>query len=152
MFDTLLWDGPADADELARWWAERRAEANDPTKEFSLAVIERASGTMVGGAGLRPVAGDPAILDIGYTLAPAWHGRGYGTELVAALVDEGFRNRGGERIFATIFVGNHASRRVCEKAGMTYEGTLRRAVRKRGVWLDEWMLAITRPDWEQSAG
>ena len=111
-------------------------------------IIEKASDACIGGASLRPVAGDPAILDVGYALAPAFQGRGYGTEAVGALVHEGFANRGAERVFATIFVGNTASARVCHKIGMRLEGTMRRAVLKRGTWRDEWLYAITRPDWE----
>ena len=35
-----------------------------------------------------------------------------------------------------------------EKLGFELEGTMRRCICKRGVWLDQWMIAITRPDWE----
>jgi RimJ/RimL family protein N-acetyltransferase len=51
-------------------------------------------------------------------------------------------------LFGNAFVGNHAPRRVLEKQGFVYEGTQRRCVCKRGLWLDQWMIAITRPDWE----
>ena len=149
MFDTLLWDGPESDRDLHDFWVRQRAEAGDPAGHFSVAILEKASDACIGGASLRPVDGDPAILDLGYTLAPAWQGKGLGTEAVGALIDHGFAHRAAERIFATIFEGNHASRRLAEKCGMVYEGTLRRAVLKRGVWLDEWMMAITRPDWEQ---
>ncbi len=66
----------------------------------------------------------------------------------ALAVHEGFANLEAERIFATVFVGNVASRRVAERSGMRLECTLRRVVLERGVWLDEWMLAITHPDWQ----
>jgi RimJ/RimL family protein N-acetyltransferase len=85
---------------------------------LEVAIIEKSTRRYIGGTGLRVVGGDPAILDVSYALAPVAHGKGYATEAVVALV--GFR----------------------------YEGTLRRAVRKRGIWLDEWLLAVTRPDWE----
>jgi RimJ/RimL family protein N-acetyltransferase len=149
IFDTIFWDGPSDAQELHDWW--RESASRDPS-DFSLhlatAIIERSSGRYIGGADLRPVEGDPAILDIGYALAVASHGKGYATEAVGALVDEAFSKRGAERIFGNAFVGNDGSRRVMEKLGFVYEGTQRRCVCKRGVWLDQWMIAITRPDWE----
>jgi RimJ/RimL family protein N-acetyltransferase len=146
MFDTIQWDGPQGPDELHEYWEEKRnAEAG---RSLEVAIIEKASDRYIGGAGLRNVDGNPAILDIGYALAPDCHGRGYATEAVGALIDEAFRNRGAERVTAMIFVGNTASRKVVEKLGFLFEGTLRRAVLKRGAWLDEWLLAITRPDWE----
>lgn len=148
LFDTLLWDGPESDRDLHDYWERnRRTELADP---FSLAIIERSTDACIGGLALRPVEGDHRILDLGYALAPAWHGRGLGTEAVGALIDHGFAHREAERVFAMIFVGNHASRRLAEKCGMAYEGTLRRTVLKRGRWLDEWMLAVTRPDWERN--
>ena len=42
-----------------------------------------------------------------------------------------------------------ASRRISEKNGFTLEGTLHHAQRKRGVFLDEWLFAILREDFER---
>jgi ribosomal-protein-alanine N-acetyltransferase len=112
-------------------------------------VIEKASGRYIGGVGLRPVDNDPHVIDIGYALAVDSHGKGYAAEAVGALVDEAFSARGVERIFGKVFVDNDGSRRVMEKLGFVHEGTLRRCVFKRGVWLDQWLTAITRPDWER---
>ncbi len=150
IFDTILWDGPSDAQELHDWWTQGASRSPlDFSLSLSLAVIERASGRYVGGVGLRPVDGDPAIIDIGYAFAVDSHGKGYATEAVGALVDEAFGKRGAERVFGKVFVGNDGSRRVMEKLGFVCEGTLRRCVCKRGVWRDEWIIAITRPDWER---
>ena len=150
MFDTLVWDGPSSAQELHEWWeAGRSRDPCDFSLEFNLAIVEACSMRCIGGAGLRPLARDPRIIDIGYTLAPHSHGQGYATEAVGALVDEAFLNRGAERVFGGCFVGNQASRRVMEKLGFTLEGIQRRAVEKNGIWIDEWLLAITRPDWQE---
>jgi RimJ/RimL family protein N-acetyltransferase len=149
IFDTILWGGPSDAQELHDWWTQNVLRSPlDFSLSLDLAVIERASGRYIGGVGLRPVDNDPQVIDIGYAFAVDSHGKGYATEAVGALVDEAFSARGAERIFGKVFVDNDGSRRVMEKLGFVHEGTLRRCVCKRGVWLDEWMLAITRPDWE----
>ena len=146
MFDTILWDGPTSDRDLHDYWAHVRSQGGWD-QPLSVALVERDSGHVVGGAALRPVDGQPRILDLGYALAPRFHGRGYATEAVRALVDHGFASRGAERIFASVFVGNVASRRVAEKAGMRFEGTLRHVVYKRRTWRDEWIFAIVRPDW-----
>ncbi len=148
MFDTIVWDGPASPEELIEHWRARRDAGPPPVEApLDLAVIENASGRYVGGVSLRPEDW-PEIANVGYAFCPAVHGQGYATEAVGALVDHGFRKRRAERISACVFVGNTASRRVVEKLGFRLEGTARRAVHKRGRWLDEWILAITRPDWE----
>ena len=148
IFDTIVWDGPRSEADLPRYWqAVRSADWTDPAQDLALAIIERSSHRYIGGISLRPDEGGPARANVGYALAPAFHGRGYATEALRAVVDEGFAHRGAERIYAEVFVGNLASRRVAEKVGMRFEGTLRRSICKRGVWLDEWLMAITRPDW-----
>jgi hypothetical protein len=47
---------------------------------------------------------------------------------------------------AGVFVGNHASRRIFEKNGFQLEGTRRRAVRKRGRFVDEWLSGLLREE------
>ncbi len=149
IFDTILWEGPSGPKDLHDWWQENVSHnPSDLSLSLDTAIIEQVSGRYIGGVSARPVERDPAVLDIGYALAVDFHGHGYATEAVGALVDEAFSKRGAERIFGNAFVGNHASRRVMEKLGFVYEGTQRRCVYKRGAWLDQWMLAITRPDWE----
>lgn len=152
IFDTLIWDGPTSPGDLHDYWKHAiNTPVDDLTQHFNLAVIENASSAMIGGISWRPVNNNPEIIDIGYAFAKPFHGRGYATEAVGALTDFGFRNRRAERVFATVFVDNVASRRVLEKCGFAHEGTLRRAVCKRGQWRDEWMLAITRPQWSERA-
>ena len=149
MFDTIQWEGPSGPNDLAEYWAGNRAkDISDFGAELHVAIVEKKSGFYVGGAAYRPVAGNSQDADVGYALAPKFHGQGYATESVGALVDEAFRNRSAERVFANVFIGNQASRNVVEKLGFLYEGIRRRMVLKRGEWRDEWLLAITRPDWE----
>ena len=149
IFDTMFWDGPSEPQDLHDWWAENvLRDPSDLSLSLEVAIIERASDRYIGGMALRPVEGDSKIIDIGYGLAADSHGKGYATEAVGRLVDEAFSKRGAERIFGNAFVGNHSSRRVLEKLGFVCEGTQRRCTYKRGVWLDQWMIAITRPDWE----
>ncbi|MEE2834665.1 MAG: GNAT family protein [Myxococcota bacterium] len=149
IFDTLLWDGPSGVQELHDWWAQSAScDPLDYRLNLNTAVIERTSGRYIGGASLCPVERDPQMVDLGFAFAVDSHGKGYATEALGALVDEAFGQRGAERVFGKAFVGNDGSRRVMEKLGFVCEGTLRRCVFKQGTWIDEWLLAITRPDWE----
>ena len=56
-----------------------------------------------------------------------------------------------EKVEACAFLGNLGSRRVLEKCGFAQEGLTRKAVLKRGRWLDEWVFGITREEWESGA-
>ncbi|HEX2945465.1 MAG TPA: GNAT family protein [Clostridia bacterium] len=64
-------------------------------------------------------------MDIGYEISRKYWNLGYGTEAVKAVVAYGFEKMGLKRITAEIIPENKASIRAFEKAGFTYEGTLK---------------------------
>lgn len=64
---------------------------------------------------------------LGYALGVDYWGQGYMTEAVRAVVRFGFGYMGLDLISATCYPDNPASRRVLEKCGFEYEGTLHRA-------------------------
>jgi ribosomal-protein-alanine N-acetyltransferase len=148
LFDTLLWNGPSHVDELHEFWRQRRADyESGAAHTLSLAVIETTSGRMIGSGSLRPVLVAHGVWDLGFALAPAWQGHGRGSVLVSLLVGIAFAERGAERVEADVFAGNHASRRVLEKAGLLLEGVARSAVAKPDGRRDLWLLGMTRADW-----
>ncbi len=59
-----------------------------------------------------------------------------------------FNTKPIDRIQATHLLGNEASKAVLQKAGMTYEGTLRKAVFHRGRSQDLAMYAILREEFK----
>lgn len=152
LFDSLLWNGPSDVDELHLFWEERRRDyAGGNEQILSLAAIDTQTGTMLGSGSLRPVLVSHGVWDLGFALAPAWQGRGTGTILVRLLVDIGFGERAAERLEADVFVGNQASRRVLEKSGFALEGTARSAVKKPDGRRDLWLFGLLRDEWRRSS-
>jgi RimJ/RimL family protein N-acetyltransferase len=85
------------------------------------AVEERASGAMVGRAGLIYPADWPGP-EVGYMLGRTWWGRGYATEAARAAMDWGFATIGFERLISLIDPANTASIAVAERLGETYDG------------------------------
>lgn len=149
MFDTIQWDGPTGPEELFSYWDNAfTIDYSDLRQSIDFAVIEKSNNNYIGGVSYRPINLNSCHCDIGYAFAPKYHGQGFATEAVNLLVNEAFTNRKAERIVANIFVGNEASKNVVSKLGFLYEGTLRRFVKKGNQWKDEWLMAITRPDWE----
>ena len=71
--------------------------------------------------------------ELGYWLAEAHWGRGVMTEAVRQICREAFDRFDILRIFAEPFADNQGSRRVLEKAGFTYEGTMRDGIYKNGA-------------------
>jgi RimJ/RimL family protein N-acetyltransferase len=92
------------------------------------AVVERASGTMVGWAGLAVPHFLPEILpavEVGWRLSEPYRGRGFATEAGGAAVDWGFREAGLDRIVSIYEPANERSGRVMERLGFTYALTTR---------------------------
>jgi aminoglycoside 6'-N-acetyltransferase len=73
---------------------------------------------LVGDVGLSAVEGEPGVIKIGYTIAPAFQRRGYATEAVSVLVAYAFDTLGAEVVRAWADAENVPSIRVAERVGM----------------------------------
>ncbi|HZV68997.1 MAG TPA: GNAT family N-acetyltransferase [Saprospiraceae bacterium] len=78
-------------------------------------------------------------------LPDAW-GNGYATEAVKAIIDFGFNELNLHRIEAGCAVGNIASMKVLEKAGMKQEGRTRKKLPLKSGWSDNYEYAILVDD------
>ncbi|MFC4064807.1 GNAT family N-acetyltransferase [Actinoplanes subglobosus] len=119
------------------------AEAVRPAPGVHLFAIDLA-GTVIGAVQLRVTSEAHARAEMGYTLARSAWGEGYATEAATAVVTYGFDRLSMHRVAATCDPANVASRRVLEKAGLTYEGHLRGYLLIRGARRDRLLFAKTR--------
>ena len=69
-----------------------------------------------------PHSGTTYPADFGYALDEPFWGRGYATEMAAAVLRYGFRDLGLPRLHAIATLDNHASHRVLLKIGMKRNG------------------------------
>jgi len=82
--------------------------------------------------------------EIGYYVAEEYWGKGIVTEAVKQACSYIFDNTDIVRISADPFSYNEASHRVLEKAGFTFEGTLRSNAVKNGKIIDMKLYAIIK--------
>ena len=75
-------------------------------------------------------------------------GRGYGRALLAKVVDAVFEETQAWRIWLGVFPENTRARRAYEAAGFRPEGIARGYAFIGGVYRDELMMALLRPEWE----
>jgi RimJ/RimL family protein N-acetyltransferase len=151
------------AEESFWWYPLRRGMPEAETKEFLSrvierydsdgfgleAVVDRASGTMMGWAGLAVPHFLPEILpavEVGWRLGGSHRGKGLATEAGSAAVDWGFTEGGLERIVSIYEPENTASGRVMERLGFIYERTTS-GPRGRTVSVME----LTRQRWQERA-
>ncbi|WP_057912899.1 GNAT family N-acetyltransferase [Peribacillus muralis] len=74
--------------------------------------------------------------EIGYVLAPEYWGKGLITEAVREILTFGFEHMNLVRIQARCFVDNLGSERVMQKAGMSFEGIVRKGMFVKGKHVD----------------
>jgi ribosomal-protein-alanine N-acetyltransferase len=92
--------------------------------EHQYLVVEKADGSAIGSISFRPHG---HAVDFGYLIGRAHWGRGFGSEAAALLVGWLQRQAGLVRIWATCDADNARSASVLVKAGLQFEGRLRRA-------------------------
>lgn len=109
-----------------QWIASHHPQWEDGSAAV-FAITRRDDGLLVGAVGLT-IERRHAAAELGYWIGLPYWGRGYASEAVPAVLRYGFAELGLNRVHASHFAGNLASRRVLEKAGMRPEGVSREAV------------------------
>ena len=121
----MPWAVPDYDDEMAARWI--RGEVGDAHRFLMV----DAAGDVVGTCGLNKVDEQNRSANLGYWVHSDQAGRGHATEATRLLARFGLDQTTGpayRRLEVAMSTRNHASRRVAEKAGATFEGTLRQAL------------------------
>ena len=113
-----------------------------------LALVERASGVMVGSLKLYAFHDMNRRCDIGYALATAHQGKGYLSEAMQAVLAYGFTELNLHRIEADIDPRNTASAKLLQKMGFQKEGLLRERWIVEGEICDTEFYGLLRRDFE----
>jgi RimJ/RimL family protein N-acetyltransferase len=103
-------------------------------QRWGYSLFERASGELVGSAGLRRASGTEAdVLEIGYWVRSDRTKRGFATTATRALVDAGFKYVPHvTRIRISMDAANEASAAVPRKLGFNFLGEVQREVVAEG--------------------
>ncbi len=134
--------GPNSPADTAAFLAEVGREVRVvPRSAYTLAVVVRATGDLVGAVHLEKTSSGHRRGEMGYVLARAHWRRGYATEAAATILRFGFDEVDLHKITATCDPDNVSSARVLEKIGMHYEGHLRQHLLIRGQWRDRLVFA-----------
>jgi 8-oxo-dGTP diphosphatase len=111
---------PYSADLAAGWVAAAAADrALGKAEQFAL--VDSASGVLIGCAGLR-ISKDRKSADLGYWLGRTFWGRGFGLEAARRLSEWAFAALPIARITATVAADNDASLAVLRRVGFAAAG------------------------------
>ncbi|MBS0178796.1 MAG: GNAT family N-acetyltransferase [Nitrospira sp.] len=135
---------PMDRQAAQDWVAQRQKDqAAGTSVTFAITLAE--SGDVIGSIGLEILA-EHEQGRLSYWLGQAYWNRGFGTEVVTALLEYGFNSLTLHRLYAPHFHTNPASGRVLQKVGMTHEGRLREHYLRFGQRIDVELYGMLRQE------
>jgi RimJ/RimL family protein N-acetyltransferase len=100
------------------------------------------SDDFIGWFHLRPDKITPQEMELGYRLKRIAWGRGLATEGTRALLEVGFREWDCTKMSARTLIGNLASQRVIQKAGLQFEGEFVYSVEIIPGWTEQERRAV----------
>jgi [ribosomal protein S5]-alanine N-acetyltransferase len=114
---------PADRAEVSPNWLARvkESKAADPWTH-GFAVVQRASGTIVGMCAYKGPPGADGAVEIAYGIHPEYQGRGYAKEVARALVAFAFGSGRVRLVCAHTRPEENASTHVLTKCGFEFIG------------------------------
>lgn len=111
------------------------------------AVVLKELQKPIGSIFLEDIGRHSGYRELEFVLSGPYHNRGYMTEAVLRVLQHAFETLKLEVVAVCHYPDNAASRRVIEKCGFTYEGTLRRYSKNR---LDSVRYSMIREEWQKN--
>jgi putative acetyltransferase len=118
------------------------------------AIVSKETNKLIGSLGLHTdrLRSSEDIKMLGYVLAEDYWGKGYMVEAAKLAIKYAFENLKLTLLSVNHFTFNHQSKRVIEKCGFHYEGTLRYAAKTYdGTVYDLACYSITKDEWQQQS-
>ena len=137
------------ADDRTREWYASRAQVDG---RLDLAVVNRASDTVVGEVMLNEFDPSSNSANFRTLMGPEGRGRGLGTEAARLILGHGFEVIGLHRISLDVFAFNPRARHVYATVGFVVEGVKRDAFAFDGEYVDEIWMSILADEWRQHHG
>ena len=134
---------------VLRDWYGSRGEQPD---RLDLAVVDRATGRVVGEVVLNEWEEENASCNFRILLGPHGRDRGLGTDATRLVLRHAFESLGLHRVSLEVYAFNPRGQRAYEKAGFVREGVRRDALRFDGEWVDAVVMSVLDSEWAQHRG
>jgi RimJ/RimL family protein N-acetyltransferase len=144
------WNLPATEQDAASLLSGQDDRGEVTTGQWTQLAVER-DGELIGDVCTR-IDDTCGVAEIGFTLAPSEHGRGYASEAVQALVFDLVQRVGVGRVFCELDPDNVPAQRVLENVGLMYEATTKKSFLRRGQWTDRMTYGATAHECRAWAG
>lgn len=109
-------------------------------------IVLKETGQLIGTIDFVSINKNHQSAEIGYVLSEAFWGKGFTTEATKRIIQFGFTVLDLVRIQARCMAENAGSHKVMAKAGMTYEGTMRKGFLSEGRFHDLMFYSILKEE------
>lgn len=123
------------------------AQENTPGEWYQMAVAGRETGEMIGDVAYYLFKNDTRQAEIGITLAGAYQGKGYASEIIERLLAYLFEELRLHRVRAGVDPANIPSWKVLERLGFRREAHFVENLWLRGSWVSEYWYAMLNREW-----
>ncbi len=106
------------------WLAALRTSSSPDPWRHGFFVVHREGGSVIGSAGFKGPPDSTGMVEVAYGIVPSFQGRGYATEVAAAIVAFAFSSGKVRLVRAHTLPEANASTRVLLKCGFRHVGTV----------------------------
>lgn len=138
------------AREFVGQWTEERHRATLASGDVRYLVHEDPAGSLQSYIILRGLSEDSGSIELKRIVVAA-PGQGLGRTLLTEVLRLAFDELRAHRVFLDVFDDNARARHLYESLGFVYEGTMRHAARRDGVWCNLRMMSILEPEYRSRA-
>lgn len=117
---------------------------------YRWAIIEKTTGQCIGQIAYFLVDNKNHFAEIEYCIGSEFQCKGFATEATKAVIKFGFEKMNLHKVQICTKTINAPSKRVIEKCGLTYEGTLRDYFCMNGQYVGRLYFSILRNEFEQA--
>lgn len=139
---------PKSLDDVTEFISKNPTEFNHPESWFQLVIIENETDDIIGDIGIHFMDRDNFQSEIGCTLSKNYHGKGFATETVSAVINYLFNTLGKHRIVTSIDPENTSSINLVKRLGLRKEAHFKKSLLIDGTWVDDIVYAVLKSEWK----
>ncbi len=121
---------------------------NIPETWFQLVIVQKTSDELIGDIGIHFLGEENLQVEIGYTVAKHWQGKGFATEAVSAVLHYLFERLKKYRVTASLDPDNIPSIKLLERLGFRKEAHFKKSIWLNDEWVDDLVYALLKEEWE----
>lgn len=122
-------------------------EYNVPDTWFQCVLVHKTSRKIVGDVGIHFIYNHQ--VEFGCTIDKTYHGSGYATEALNAVIQFLFHTNQKHRIVASVDPRNIGSLKLMQKLGFRQEAHFRKSILINQEWCDDVVFAILHEEWNK---